>query len=261
MDENNRNFILAIVLSIGVLFAWQFFFVPKHPPQQQPGTDGAADADRRSQARRSRHRAETPTPAGAALQPGAATGRYDDARGGLAASPRVAIDTPSLKGSIALKGARIDDLTLKDYRETVEPSEPEGDPAVAGRRAASPITPSMAGSAETGKDRTVPRTADTLWTAQRSDRSRVSPRSRSPTTTARGSSSPAPSRSTTIIMFTVDDTVANSGSEPVTLYPYGLVSSASAGRQVRAIYILHEGLIGVVDDGGLEQITYQKADR
>ena len=31
MDENNRNFILAIVLSIGVLFAWQYYFVPKHP--------------------------------------------------------------------------------------------------------------------------------------------------------------------------------------------------------------------------------------
>ena len=42
----------------------------------------------------------------------------------LAQSPRVAIDTPSLKGSIALKGGRIDDLTLKDYRETVEPTSP-----------------------------------------------------------------------------------------------------------------------------------------
>ena len=39
----------------------------------------------------------------------------------LAASPRVRIDTPRLEGSIALKGGRIDDLTLKDYRETVDP--------------------------------------------------------------------------------------------------------------------------------------------
>ena len=42
----------------------------------------------------------------------------------LAQSPRIAIDTPSLIGSIALKGGRIDDLTLKDYRETVEPTSP-----------------------------------------------------------------------------------------------------------------------------------------
>jgi len=40
MDENNRNFILAIVLSICVLFAWQYFFVPKYPPQQ-PGRQTA----------------------------------------------------------------------------------------------------------------------------------------------------------------------------------------------------------------------------
>ena len=42
----------------------------------------------------------------------------------LAQSPRIAIETPSLNGSIALKGGRIDDLTLKDYRETVEPTSP-----------------------------------------------------------------------------------------------------------------------------------------
>ena len=42
----------------------------------------------------------------------------------LAASPRIAIDTPRLNGSIALKGARIDDLALMQYRETVDPNSP-----------------------------------------------------------------------------------------------------------------------------------------
>ncbi len=42
----------------------------------------------------------------------------------LAASPRVRIDTPSLAGSIALKGGRIDDLSLIKYRETVDPNSP-----------------------------------------------------------------------------------------------------------------------------------------
>src|SRR6185369_12714915 len=42
----------------------------------------------------------------------------------IAASPRIAIDTPRLKGSIALKGARIDDLSLVAYRETVDPASP-----------------------------------------------------------------------------------------------------------------------------------------
>ena len=42
----------------------------------------------------------------------------------LKESPRVAIDSPRLKGSINLKGARLDDLVLKDYRETIEPNSP-----------------------------------------------------------------------------------------------------------------------------------------
>ena len=42
----------------------------------------------------------------------------------LAASPRVTIDTPSLTGSMALKGARLDDVSLKAYRETMDPTSP-----------------------------------------------------------------------------------------------------------------------------------------
>ena len=38
--------------------------------------------------------------------------------------PRVVIDTPSIAGSIALIGGRIDDVSLKRYRETVNPSSP-----------------------------------------------------------------------------------------------------------------------------------------
>jgi len=59
-------------------------------------------------------------------------------------------------------------------------------------------------------------------------------------------------------MFTIDDTVANTGSDSVTLYPYALVSRHETPK-VQGFYILHEGLIGVVDDGGLEEISYKKA--
>ena len=59
-------------------------------------------------------------------------------------------------------------------------------------------------------------------------------------------------------MFTVDDQVANTGSEAVTLYPYALVSRHETPH-VQGFYILHEGLVGVVDDGGLEEISYSKA--
>jgi YidC/Oxa1 family membrane protein insertase len=42
----------------------------------------------------------------------------------LAASPRIAIETPSVRGSIALKGGRIDDLALVRHRETANPQSP-----------------------------------------------------------------------------------------------------------------------------------------
>ena len=160
MDENNRNFILAIVLSIGVLFAWQFFFVPKHQPpvkpveQTQPVEPGPPQPQTGGE-----------TTPGAAPQPGAATAATMTREEALAQSPRIAIDTPSLKGSIALKGARIDDLTLKDYRETVEPTSPMVillSPA--GGPDAYYAEHGFVGATE-DKDQALP-TADTLWTAE-----------------------------------------------------------------------------------------------
>jgi YidC/Oxa1 family membrane protein insertase len=261
MDENNRNFILAIILSVGVLFGWQYFFVPKHAPQP-PGTQTTEQPQQQSQPPaepgppQPRSEGGTPVTApGGALQPAApqaATQTRDEAR---ASAPRLAIDTPSIKGSINLKGGRIDDVVLKKYRETVDPSSPNvvllspaGSPQ--------PYYVEHGWVAEAGKDASVPG-PDTVW----------KPESAGPLTTS------APVTLTydngkglvftrTIgiddnYMFTVTDAVANTGSEPVTLYPYGLVSRLGM-PQNQAYYILHEGLIGVVD-GGLEQITYKKA--
>ena len=254
MDENNRNFLLAILLSIGVLFAWQYFFVPKpHPPAEKPQTEQSQQVQ-----------PGPPQPGAAGETPGV-SGPTPPGGGGtptltreaaLAQSPRVAIDTPSLKGSIALKGGRIDDLTLKDYRETVDP----GSPNVV---LLSPAGGPQAYYAEHGfvggdsaKDLALP-TADTLWKA-----TTQGPLTQSSPVTLTYDNGKGLTFTRTIAvddkyMFTVADKVANTGSAPVTLYPYALVSRHEM-PQVKGYYILHEGLIGVVDDG-LEEITYNKA--
>src|SRR5262245_61534757 len=123
MDENNRNFLFAILLSIGVLFAWQVFFLPK--PTQAPDTKQAVQPEQqRVEPGPPQPQPQSGgTPGTGAPQAGAAAATLTREEA-LAKSPRIAIDTPSLKGSIALKGGRIDDLTLKDYRETVEPNSP-----------------------------------------------------------------------------------------------------------------------------------------
>src|SRR5262249_61153872 len=82
----------------------------------------------------------------------------------LAASPRVRIDTPSLSGSIALKGGRIDDLSLVKYRETVDPNSrpivllaPSGSPH--------PFYAEFGWSAPSGASVKLP-DSDTLWRQQ-----------------------------------------------------------------------------------------------
>ena len=158
MDENNRNFILAIVLSMVVLFGWQYFFVPKpKPPAETP-------VAAQQQTEQGPPQPGDTIPGSAAPLPGATPAATLTREEALAASPRIAIDTAALKGSIALKGGRIDDLTLKDYRETVEPDSanvvllsPAGGPH--------PYYTEHGYVGGTGdQDLSLP-TADTVWTA------------------------------------------------------------------------------------------------
>ena len=163
----------------------------------------------------------------------------------LAASPRIAIDTPSLKGSIALKGGRIDDLTLMDYRETVDPGSPN---VVLLSPAGGPL-PYYAeyGWAGTDKELSLP-TADTLWTAANSGA--LTPQSPVTLTYDNGKGLKF-TRTITVddkYMFTVADAVTNGGADPVAISPYGLVYREQIPAKT-SYWILHEGLIGVADQG------------
>ncbi|HXG79800.1 MAG TPA: membrane protein insertase YidC [Methyloceanibacter sp.] len=249
MDENNRNFILAIVLSMAVLFAWQYFFVPATPPEA-----AKAPVEQKAEPGPPQPQGPSGTPAGAPPQP-QAQGALLTREQALAQSPRIEIDTPSLKGSIALKGGRIDDLTLKDYRETVDPNSPQV-------VLLSPSGSPHAYYAEQGfvggqgADLALP-TADTVWTAE--TQAPLTPNSpvRLSYDNGKGLKFTRTISVDDKYMFTVTDQVVNTGSEAVTLYPYALVARHET-PQVQGFYILHEGLIGVVD-GSLEEITYHKA--
>jgi YidC/Oxa1 family membrane protein insertase len=261
MDENNRNFLLAIILSIGVLFAWQFFYgVPKQHQQEaqkqvaeQPQQPGPPQPNAGGEA----GQAGAPPQAGpgnAPPRPGAPAATSQSREETLAASPRVAIDSPSLQGSIALKGGRIDDLVLKKYRDTVDPDSPN---VVLLSPAGSPHPYYVERGFVGGKDLGLP-TADTLWKAETPGP--LTPQS--PVTLSYDNGKGLNFTRTIGVdenyMFTVLDKVANSTSEPVMLNPYALVSRHERPH-VQGYYILHEGLVGVVDDGGLEEITYKKA--
>ena len=136
MDENNRNFILAIVLSIGVLFAWQFFFVPK----PQPGA-GAPTAEQQQQQQQQPSRVRRNRKAARHIRRRAAarrTGRrHHDPRGGARAKPahRHRHAEPQRLDRAERRAHRRSDADRlsRDGRA----HQPECRAAVAGRRAAS----------------------------------------------------------------------------------------------------------------------------
>src|SRR5205085_10839865 len=60
-------------------------------------------------------------------------------------------------------------------------------------------------------------------------------------------------------LFTARGEVTNKAAEPVTLFPYALISRHGTPH-TEGYYILHEGLIGVLGDKGLQEETYKKLD-
>ena len=110
-QPDTKNFLLAVILSLGILFAFQTFWAG---PQEKAMR--AAQKNKQTQAVKE----SAPNAAIAAGTPQAIVGR--DAALGL--SGRIAIDGPKLKGSISTFGARLDDISLNQYRETIKKDSP-----------------------------------------------------------------------------------------------------------------------------------------
>lgn len=125
---DNRNTIIAVILSGLVLLGWQYFFnIPQMEKQRaaqqaQQQTHQATPGQGSAPAQPSSSATPSATPS---TTPGAAPAATTQSREAvLAAGPRIKIDTPQVAGSIALKGGRIDDVALVKYRETVDPNSP-----------------------------------------------------------------------------------------------------------------------------------------
>src|SRR5947208_2535777 len=264
--SDQKNTILAIVLSALVLIAWQVYFgVPQMEKQKQIQQQQQQAQERSQQppaVPQQPGTTQTPsapgTPAQTPTRPGAVPAQTMSREAVLAASPRVRIETPSLSGAIALKGGRIDDLSLVKYRETVDPSSP---PIVllAPSGSAHPFYAEFGWSPAGGAPLKLPN-ADTMWQQEGSG--------------ALGVGRPVPLvydngegllfRRTIAVdenyLFTLKDEVINKGATPVTLYPFALISRHGT-PQTLGYYILHEGLIGVFGDKGLQEETYANMEK
>jgi YidC/Oxa1 family membrane protein insertase len=254
MNTDQKNTLLAIVLSALVLIGWQIFFgLPQMEKQKQaqPQSQTAPSTQQQQGA---------PTPPGTTppIQPSVAPGQPVSREVALRASPRIQIETPALAGSIALKGARIDDLSLIKYRETVDPKSP---PIVllAPSGSAHPFYAEFGWTSAAGTAVKVPG-ADTLWRQQGSGALAVG----RPVTLVHDNGEGLEFRRTISVddryLFTVRDEVVNHSGAPVTLYPYAPISRHGTPQTLGFGYILHEGFIGVLGDK-LQEETYDDVEK
>jgi YidC/Oxa1 family membrane protein insertase len=262
---DSRNTILAVILSGLVLIGWQYFYnVPQMEKQraaQQAQSELAKPAPQPGSATppaTTPQTGGTPAPSAstpATHQPASAAPVSRDAA--IAAVPRVKIDTPRLSGSISLKGARIDDLSLLQFRETVDPSSP---PIVlySPSGTAEPYYAEFGWVPAAGSTIKLP-DRDTIW--QQEGAGSLTPSS--PVVLKYDNGDGLSFRRTISIddryLFTIKDDVTNIGNAPVTLYPFALISRHGT-PPVAGYYILHEGLIGYLGDQGLQEYGYKKID-
>ncbi|MDE2165204.1 MAG: membrane protein insertase YidC [Alphaproteobacteria bacterium] len=240
MDQ--RNLFIAIAVSIAILVGFQYLserFAPPAPPPNK--TQPAKTAPGTAEAPSSGAPAGAPTVAGEAkTEPRAQV---------LASTPRVPIDTPRLKGSINLVGGRIDDLTLRTYHETVDPKSapvvllaPEG--------SEHPYFIQL-GWVSTDSHVKIPGT-ETHWIASGGA---LTPTHPIDLTWDNGAGLKFIEHIAVDkdYMFTVTDSVVNSGHMPVMLYPYARIRRTGAAP-TSTVYS-HVGPIAVLDgrlyDGGV----------
>ncbi len=234
MDEQNRNLLMAFALSLMVLVVWMWMFPPPEPTPQE-----AADVTELPMAEDGR----TQTMADAERdEPGEEL-------------PRIDIDTVRVVGSINLRGGRIDELSLRDYRQSVEP----------GSDIVQLLKPEEMNEAfyalygwRPGRDMSwdeVPG-AQTPWQLVEGERLGVGSPVTLEWTNSLGLRFTQRFEIDENFMFTVTQAVENESDVTARLAPYGLLSRHGEPSDLENFFISHEGFIEVAD-GRLSEDSYR----
>lgn len=250
MQDNNRNLILATVLSFLVILVWYTLFAPEPPARQpdQPAIEQSADGT-------------AVPPSETASGDSAATDLAEETP--EAKAGRIEIASPALKGSISLAGGRVDDLLLTNYQETLDEDAPDV-------RLLSPSSATAEASIDTAGSKPyytvygwipgsgvdpsqVPGPA-TIWEVESGDML-------------------APGKPVTLVwengtgqtfrrvfeldedyLFTVEQSVRNDGETAFSAAPYGIIARHGQPDTTN-FFILHEGAVGM-HDGKLIEMGY-----
>lgn len=247
MTGDNRNLILAIVLSALVLFGWTYvserWLAPEPVPvaEQTAGTTDGSGIVLPPAAEAAPGIAGAPAAVVNAVAPEQTVDEV------LATGGRVKIKTPRLEGSINLVGARIDDLVLLDHKQTIKRNSPSV-------RLFSPSGTQDAYFAGFGWVGAEAPPADAHWMA---DRDMLTPDT---PVTLRWQNDAGLQYALTFsvdkdYLFTVQGAVHNGSPQAVSLKPYGYVNRAGEGPD-NSTYLNHVGPVGVLD-GTLKEVKYK----
>lgn len=260
--HDHNNIFYAIALSIFILITWQCFFATSFPGK--PAAPKAAQVAPGIEA--SRPQVQGFDAPGLGIQAlGTQAAAPSNERGlrpssrqeAVGRSQRVAIETPRLRGSIALTGGRIDDLSLVQYRETTDPKSPAIE-LLSPSGSPRPFYAEFGWVDGSSTNLKVP-TSETVWRLQGSDSLGVG----RPVILVWQNGQGLQFRRTISVddkyLFSIHDEVANSGQSPVSLAPYALISRHNP-PPAPGYYLLHEGAIGVLGDDGLQEVAYKTLD-
>ena len=241
---DNRNTIIAILMSLAILLAWEMYFAPKAPP---PNDSPAATAVTAPVTPGS----EATSTAGAPVTAPAAGAPASEAPPAVAVK-RIPIKTPFVQGSLALTGSRFDDITLMQYREALEPASP---PIVLLAPAGTP-NPYYAEMGWIASDTTTALPGPTTeWTAANPDAALTETAPLVLTwDNGQGLVFTRTIRADRKYLFTIEQSVANKSERPVTLYPYSLVARLDA-HVSKGTGLAFEGPIGAFN-GQSKEVKY-----
>ena len=249
MFSDQRNLILAIVLSLSILLGFEFLYnsprLQKEAARQQaieqslPKSSGETGVPSTSGVPTPRLQGDSGTPT---IRP--QVNNAAERAKQLEQSPRITIESPKLSGTLAITGGQLDDIVLNAYRESVEPGS-ENITMLSPVGAAHPYYVKFGWTASDESAGAMP-TSDTVWQTSSSKLTPATP----VTLTWNNGKGLVFERTIALdqdFMFTVTQRVKNTAASAVTLYPYGFIARIDEPPTL-GFFILHEGPVGVVND-------------
>ncbi|MBP6986155.1 MAG: membrane protein insertase YidC [Alphaproteobacteria bacterium] len=229
--NDQKNLVFFVIIFISVMAGWHFFYdAPKI--EKELATSAATTQT-------------VNTPSSSPQLPVVTVDRSQ----ALNSSTRVSIETPSLKGSINLKGASFDDLSLEKYKETTQDNSPNI-VLLTPEQTKEPYFIQL-GWTSADPNMQVPN-AETIWTA---DRSTLTHQSEPVTLTWKNPQGVIFERKISVdenYVFTIEQNVINHSANPIQLAPFGQVSRVET-PVTQGYYILHEGPIGFIENQLVEK--------